>query len=127
MATKNNSDQENKDEVNQKSDETTWAVLCHLGGLFGAVIPPGNIILPLIIWMLQRDKLPFVDDQGREAINFQISVSIYAIICAILIFIAIGFFLLIVLAIFDLVITINAALQARDGVTYRYPMTIRFI
>ncbi len=110
-----------------QSDETMWAMLCHLGGLFGAVLPPGNIIAPLVIWLIFRDKYPLVDDQGKEAVNFQISLSIYLISAAILLLIAVGFFLIIALLIFALIVIITAALRARDGEKYRYPLAIRFI
>ncbi|NIR47356.1 DUF4870 domain-containing protein [candidate division KSB1 bacterium] len=104
-----------------------WAVFCHLGGLFGAMIPPGNIILPLVIWLSQREKYPFVDDQGKEAINFQISLSIYFIASAILIIIGIGLLLILGLAVFALIVTIMAALKASAGSKYRYPLTMRFL
>jgi hypothetical protein len=110
-----------------KSDETSWAMFCHLGGLFGIVFPFGNIIVPLGIWLVQRDKYPLVDDQGKEAVNFQISMSIYLIASAILVLFAVGLFLLIALLIFGLVVIVNAAIRARDGEKYRYPLTIRFI
>lgn len=110
-----------------KSDETLWAMFCHLGGLFGFVFPLGNIIVPLVIWLVYRDKFPLVDDQGREAVNFQISISIYLIASALMIFVVIGFVLLIGLLIFALVVTVAAAIQASKGGKYRYPLTIRFI
>jgi uncharacterized Tic20 family protein len=110
-----------------KSDETMWAMFCHLGGLFGFVFPFGNILAPLIIWLVHRDKYPLVDDQGKEAVNFQISISIYLIASALMILIVIGFFLLIALLIFALVVTVSAAIQASKGGKYRYPFTIRFI
>ncbi len=127
MTTDETQEKSSEQEPRAKSDENMWAVFCHLGGLFGAIIPPGNVIVPLIIWIIQRDKYPFVEDQGKEAINFQISVAIYAIACAILIFVAIGFFMLIALAIFNLVVTVMAAVKASEGIKYRYPMSIRLI
>lgn len=110
-----------------KSDETMWAMFCHLGGLFGIVFPFGNIIVPLVIWLVHRDKYPLVDDQGKEAVNFQISLSIYLIASALMILVVIGFVQLIVLLIFALVVTVSAAIQASKGGKYRYPFTIRFI
>ncbi len=110
-----------------KSDENMWAMFCHLGGLFGFVFPFGNIIAPFAIWLIHREKFPLVDDQGKEAVNFQISLSIYLIASALMVLIGIGLFLLIGLLVFSLVVIIKAALQARDGGKYRYPLTIRFI
>jgi hypothetical protein len=113
--------------AHSKSDENMWAMFCHLGGLFGIVFPFGNIIVPLVIWLVHRDKFPLVDDQGKEAVNFQISISIYLIASALMILIVVGFVLLIALLIFALVVTVSAAIQASKGGKYRYPFSIRFI
>jgi len=110
-----------------KSDETMWAMFCHLGGLFGFIFPFANILAPLIIWMMYRDQFPLVDDQGKEAVNFQISMSIYLIASAILVLLIIGLFLLIALLVFALVVIVSAAIQTSKGEKYRYPLTIRFI
>lgn len=110
-----------------KNDETMWAMFCHLGGLFGFVFPFGNILAPLVIWLVHRDTYPLVDDQGKEAVNFQISLSIYLIASALMVLIVIGFFLVIALLVFALVVTVSAAIQASKGDKYRYPFAIRFI
>ena len=113
--------------VASTSDERTWAMLCHLSTLCGYMIPFGNIIGPMVVWLVKKDESALVDDQGKEALNFQISVTIYSIICLVLIFVIIGIFLLIALVIFDLVVTIIAAIRSNQGEYYRYPMSIRFI
>jgi uncharacterized Tic20 family protein len=108
-------------------DERMWAMFCHLGGLIGTFLPPLNIILPLVIWLVKREGYPLVDDQGTEALNFQISITIYAIVSAILIIILIGIVLLVVLGIFSLIIQIIAMIKANEGIRYRYPLTIRLV
>ena len=108
-------------------DENMWAMFCHLSALVGFVIPFGNIIAPLIIWTLKKDEYPHVNDQGKEAINFQLSITVYILISVILVFVVIGIPLLIILGIFSLIMTVIAALNANDGNKYRYPFTIRFI
>lgn len=110
-----------------KNDETMWAMFCHLGGLFGFVFPFGNILAPLVIWLAHREKYPLVDDQGKEAVNFQISLSIYLIASALMVLIVVGLFLFIALLVFALVVTVSAAIQASKGGKYRYPFAIRFI
>src|SRR4030095_4613838 len=108
-------------------DERTWGMLAHLSALAGYVIPFGNIVGPLVIWLLKKDQSSFVDDQGKEALNFQISLNIYFIISGILILLLVGIPLLIVLPIFGLIMIIIAAIKANEGVPYRYPLTIRLI
>jgi hypothetical protein len=75
----------------------------------------------------EKDEFPLVDDQGKEALNFQISMTIYIIASIILIFLLVGIPLLIGLGLFDLIVTVIAAINANDGVKYRYPLCIRFV
>jgi len=113
-------------EVNKEA--RMWAMFCHLAGLCVFVIPfVGNIVGPLILWQIKKDEYPFVDEQGKEAVNFQISMTIYGLISAALSFICIGFFLLAAVGVVDLVFLLIAAVKANNGQHYRYPLTIRFI
>lgn len=109
-------------------NEKTWGMLTHLSALIAQFIAPGlgPIIGPLIIWLIKKDTMPFVDDQGKEALNFNISVFIYGIICGLLWLVLIGMVLLPLLGLFWLVFTIVASVKAHEGVRYRYPLTIRF-
>jgi uncharacterized Tic20 family protein len=114
-------------EGNEK-DARQWAMFCHLAALCAYVgIPFGHIIGPLIVWQMKKKDFPLVDEQGKEAVNFQLSMTIYMIISAILILVIVGFFLLAILGLLDLILTIVAAVKANNGVPYRYPFTIRFI
>jgi uncharacterized Tic20 family protein len=112
--------------MNEK-DARTWAMLCHIGTFVGYIIPFGHIIAPLIIWLIKKDESPFVDDQGKESLNFQISISIYAVIAALLTLVVIGFVLVIALLTFDMVMVIIAAVKSNNGERYRYPLCMRFI
>jgi uncharacterized protein len=103
------------------------AMWCHLGAFSGVLIPFGNFLVPLVIWLLKKDEDPFVDDQGKESLNFQISVFLYGIMSGILTFFIVGIFLLIVLALFTVVQVIRASIAASVGEKYRYPLCIRFI
>ena len=109
------------------AEEKQWALFAHLSALIGYIIPFGSIIGPLVIWQLKKNEMPFVDDQGKEALNFQITVAIIAIICFVLILILIGILLLWALALANLVFIIIAALAANNGQAYRYPFAFRFI
>ncbi len=113
-------------EVNK--DARMWAMICHLSGLAGLVVPViGCIVGPLIVWQIKKEEFPFVDEQGKEAVNFQISMLIYGIVAGLLCFACVGFVLAPAVAIFDLVFLLIAAVKANNGEHYRYPLTIRFI
>jgi len=107
--------------------ERTHAMFCHLGALSGFVAPFGNIIVPLVLWLVKREASDFVDAHGKEALNFQISFMIYSLISAVLILALVGIFLLAALCIFDIVIVIIAGIKAKSGENFRYPLAIRFI
>lgn len=104
-----------------------WAMLCHLSAFSGWIIPFGHILGPLIIWLIKRDDHPFINEQGKESLNFQISLSIYLIVSAILVLALIGFVLFFVVGIVGFIFVIVAAVKANEGVSYRYPLTIRFL
>lgn len=103
-----------------------WATVCHLAALVGYIIPMGHVLGPLVVWLLKRNDSPFVDDQGKEALNFQLSLTIYGMIAALLVFVLIGLPLLLALMVIQVVFVIVAAVKANEGQAYRYPMTIRF-
>ena len=106
----------------------TWGILCHLAGLCLWIgIPFGNIVGPLLIWLLKRDEFPLVRHEGKESVNFQISMTLYAIVAGILCFVLIGIPLLIALGIAQIALTIVAAVKVSNGESYRYPFTIRLI
>jgi uncharacterized Tic20 family protein len=109
-------------------DACTWAMLCHIFGLGGFLIPAiGSVIGPLIVWQIKKDLHPFVDRHGKEALNFQISMLIYALATIPLFFVCIGPFLLSAVAIVDIVFLVIASIKAANGEEYRYPITIRFV
>ena len=111
----------------QMRDERMWAMLCHLTTFSGFIIPMGNVIAPLIVWMIKKDEYPLVNDQGKESLNFQISILIYLLVAIILIIVLIGIPLLIAILIFDIVAVIIASIRANEGEKYRYPFAIRLI
>ena len=111
------------------SEQRNWAMVAHLSSVVGWLTVPGiaNIVAPLVIWLIKKDENNFATQQAKECLNFQISMTIYTIIAAILCLLLVGFILLPALLIFDIVVTIMGAIEASKGVPYRYPMTIRFI
>ena len=108
-------------------DDRNWAVIAHLSAFAGHFFPLGNIIGPLVIWLIKRDGSAFVDDQAKEALNAQISYTLYGIVAAFLILILVGFVLLLALWIADIVLVILAAVAASKGKAFRYPLIIRLV
>lgn len=104
-----------------------WAMFCHFAAFLGFVIPFGNLIGPLIIWQIKKDVDPFVDAQGKEALNFQISVCIALMISAVLMLVLVGFMLASLVAIVGFVLAVIAGIKANEGQAYRYPFSWRLI
>jgi hypothetical protein len=106
-------------------DERFWGMIAHLAALAGCIVPFGNILGPLLVWLLKRDQSAFVAAHAKEALNFNITLAIGALICLLLLQFSIGILMAALLAIFWLVMTIIAALKANEGLAYRYPFTVR--
>jgi uncharacterized Tic20 family protein len=110
------------------SNVRTWTVLCHATALAGFFVPwAGHILGPLIVWLAKRGDSPEIDGHGKESLNFQISMLIYSLIAGVLCLVLIGFVLLGILHILNLVLVIIASIQAGEGKLYRYPISIRLI
>ena len=109
-------------------NERTWGMLAHLAAFAGLVAPLiGNIVVPLLIWHSWRDRSSFVGEQALESLNFNISVSIAMVICWIAVFVFIGILLGLALAAAWIVLTLIAAIKASEGVSYRYPFSLRLV
>lgn len=105
-----------------------WAMLCHLSSLIALLgVPFGNLLGPLVVWLLKRAEHPSVDKEGKESLNFQLSMTIYMIISALLILVAVGVVLVAVVVVADVILVIIASVKVSNGRSFRYPITIRFI
>lgn len=104
-------------------DERTWGLLAHLSGLIAGLIalPP---LGPLVVWLMKKDQSPFVADQAKEALNFQITLIIAILVCFVT---CIGAILVPIVAVGGLVFAIIGGMEANKGVYYRYPYTIRLV
>jgi uncharacterized Tic20 family protein len=121
------------------AEERKWATFAHLSALLGALVTSGwagsigFFIGPLIIWLLKREEMPFVNDQGKEALNFAITVSIACFALLLLTILSLGIGLLVtvpafvVIGITALVLVVIAAIKANEGVAYRYPFSLRLV
>jgi len=85
------------------------------------------IIGPLIVWLMKKDQSTYLDAQGRELMNFQISLLLYFFISFLLVFVIVGVPLLFVLGFGSLILTIIGLVKAADGQLYRFPLTIRLL
>jgi uncharacterized Tic20 family protein len=108
-----------KPEVSQ--DAKNLAMLCHLLGLIT------NFLGPLILWLLKKEDDAFIDSNGKEALNFQLTVMFAMIASGILTFVCIGVLLMPVIMVLDLVFCIIACIKASNGEDYRYPLCIRLV
>lgn len=120
------------------ADERQWAMFAHLSALLGGILTGafgglGVFIGPLVIWLIKKETMPFVDDQGKEALNFNITVAIACLALIVLSVVTLGIGLLIavplglVIAVAWLVLTIIATIKANEGVAYRYPLCLRLV
>ena len=109
------------------SEDRMWGALAHLSAFAIYFTGIGHIVGPMIIWLWKRDTNPFVASEAREAMNFNISVSLYAVIAGVLCVVLIGFPLLIALHTFQVICIIVGALRASDGLPFRYPLNLRLV
>lgn len=117
------------------SEERQWAMFAHLSGLLAACFTGGlaSFIGPLIIWLVKRETMPFVDNQGKEALNFNITVNIAIAVLWVLTFITLGFGgllafpLMFIIAVVALVFVVIATIKSNSGEAYRYPVALRLV
>lgn len=117
--------------VETDKDARTWGMMSHLSALLSAIMTGflGGFIGPLIIWLIKKDSSEFVNDQGKEALNFQLTLLIGYVIAYGITLVSCGFlfFVLFVPIILQIIFAIIAAIKANEGVYYRYPFNIRMI
>lgn len=108
------------------SNERTYAVFLHLTSALWFIIPV-PVVPALIMWQIKKDASPFLDDHGKEVVNFQLSMLLYGILFALLSVIVIGIPFLIALPFFAVICSIIAAVKSGRGEYHRYPVTLRLI
>ena len=109
-------------------EEKNWAMACHLAALALFIVPfLGSILGPLTVWLLKRTESEFIDTNGKEALNFQITMAIVFFVCGLSVLVLIGFVLLPIAGVFWLVFVIIAAVKTSEGEAYKYPVCLRLI
>ena len=120
------------------AEERQWAMFAHLSALVGGLLTSGVggwgcILGPLIIWLMKKDTMPFVEDQAKEALNFNITIGAIFLVLWMLTFMTLGIGIILtgpimlVLCVAALVLIVIAAIRANEGKAYRYPMTVRLV
>ncbi len=107
--------------------ERNWAMFCHLSAFAGFFFPFGAIIGPLICWLSRRDESSWVNVNGRNSMNFQLSILLYIVLAIPLCFIVIGIPIILGLLTLKVVCIIIASIKASKGENFRYPLVIPFI
>ncbi|OGX37331.1 MAG: orotate phosphoribosyltransferase [Omnitrophica WOR_2 bacterium RIFCSPHIGHO2_02_FULL_52_10] len=112
---------------NQKS-ERTWAIFCHLSALVALIgVPFGNVLGPLVIWLIKKNDMPLVDEEGKSALNFQLSMTIYTLVVLVLCFVAVGLLFIVPIILANVILVIIASVKTSNGEKFQYPCTIQFI
>jgi hypothetical protein len=109
------------------SDDRTWGIIAHAAALLGLIVPFGNILGPLLVWAIKKDGSQFVADNGREALNFQITWTIFLVIAALLVLVGIGLLLLPLVGLAWLILVVIAIIRASDEQVYDYPLTLDLV
>ena len=112
-------------------EERTWALIAHLSAFAMYLTAVGHLVGPLIVWLVKGKESAFINEHAKEALNFQITITIIGIVaiimCFTVILAVIGIPILIALGLYQIVCMIIAAIKANEGVLYRYPLTLRLI
>ncbi len=103
-----------------------WAMFLHLSQLANLLVPPAGLILPIVIWQMNKAKLPEIDAHGKVVANWMISALIYSAACIPLLFIVVGYPLMTVLGVLAVVFPVIGALKANNGELWKYPLSIAF-
>ena len=114
-----------------RQDERTWAIAAHLSAYTGYLTAVGFVLGPLVVWLISRERSDFAARNAKEALNFNLSILLYAIVTAIACFLLVGllvaWIVFPVLAVLQFVLPIFAAIKAGEGTAWRYPLTLRFV
>jgi uncharacterized Tic20 family protein len=113
--------------TSQEQETRRWGLFLHLSVLAGYALPIAGIVVPIAIWQLKKDALPKIDAHGKNAVNWIISLIIYAVVCGILVLAVIGVPMLMALAVVAVVFPIVAAIKANNGEVWKYPIAISFL
>jgi uncharacterized protein len=111
----------------QTPDQRQTGMFLHLSQLAGLIVPFAGIVVPIVIWQTQKDKIPALDAHGKMVTNWMISALIYSAVSVILMFVLVGFLTMLAVIIMAIVFPIIGAVKANNGELWEYPLTIKFL
>ena len=111
----------------QTAEEKQMGMFLHLSGLAFALVFPLGIVLPIILWQTQKDKMPALDAHGKMITNWMISATIYFFVSFILMFLLIGFLTVFAVFLLAIIFPIVGGIKANNGESWNYPLTIKFL
>lgn len=109
------------------ADQRQMGMFLHLSQLANVILFPVGIIVPIVLWQTQKEKMPALDAHGKMVVNWMISVTIYAIVSVILMIVIIGFLTILAVGVMGIVFPIIGAVKANNGELWQYPLTIKFL
>lgn len=115
------------DEAGIRSDERTWGIVVHAAAFAGAFVPFGNILGPLVVWLIKKDDSEFVDENGKQALNFQLTWTAILLVALLSVFVFLGFLLVPLVLLAWLIFVVLAMIRASEEEVYDYPLTIDFV
>ena len=111
----------------QTSEDRQMGMFLHLSQLANVILFPIGIIVPIVLWQTQKDKIPALDAHGKMVVNWMISSTIYAVISIVLMFVIIGFLTILAVGLMGIVFPIIGGIKANNGELWEYPLTIKFL
>ncbi|MBX7055570.1 MAG: DUF4870 domain-containing protein [Pyrinomonadaceae bacterium] len=111
----------------QTPEQRQMGMWLHLSQLANVILFPVGIIVPIVLWQTQKDKIPGLDAHGKMVVNWMISSVIYAVVSVVLMFVLIGFLTILAVGIMGIVFPIIGGMKANNGELWEYPLTIKFL
>ena len=109
------------------SDERTWAILVHASAFAGLFVPFGNILAPLLVWLIKREESEFVDANGKQALNFQMTWTVIVVLALFSLVIGVGLVLVPLVALAWVILVVLATVRASENEVYDYPLTVDLV
>ena len=119
--------QHNQSSALVTSEQRQMGMFLHLSGLAFALVFPLGIVLPIVLWQTQKDKMPALDEHGKMVVNWMISATIYGVVSFVLMFVLIGFLTGLGVWLMALIFPIIGGVKANNGEFWQYPLTIKFL